>query len=516
MLRSGQTLTVDHLTLVRGLITSGAGGETLSSQNPIVVRSTTASPFYFSIGNGRSITIDGPLYSEDDSALVVINRYSLEDKEENNGELKGGTIYFNGENSAYKGKIRVDYLTTYNKGYTGTDSNTNIVLNVNSNNGLGGTPESAMPDALTLANGGTLAVGYATSSEAPFAPGGGLRGLTVSNGGRVSSSFALYFAMPVTSSDGSTLRFYNSNLTLASSFSGSVSVDCTGVSSLAFANGFEWTSTGTLTLPNGTVVSKGEGYTKMVAEVGSLGFGTSYAATEVWSMPGAIADGSTMHYLVYGKEFRTPEASPTTFPSGAKVTIVNGTFTLKTPDFTIGSLALGNGAKFDFANGWQSQSVSGRVTISSDNDFAIKFMSGGNHAVNASLAGNGTIVYGHRDNNTDNGSIMVGGNNIDYTGAMRVEGSRVVVSFHNARSGFMGADEIRGFEIAGKGGAFHPAHAEVGFSFPEGATVTLSTPAVPEPVSVRYCYKDFEVGTLKGANGLPVIPFSATLPEQTN
>ena len=100
--------------------------------------------------------------------------------------------------------------------------------------------------------------------------------------------------------------------------------------------------------------------------------------------------------------------------------------------------------------------------------------------------------------------------------AMRVEGGRVVVSFHNARSGFMGADEIRGFEIAGKGGTFHPAHAEVGFSFPEGATVTLSTPAVPEPVSVRYCYKDFEVGTLKGANGLPVIPFSATLPEQTN
>ena len=97
--------------------------------------------------------------------------------------------------------------------------------------------------------------------------------------------------------------------------------------------------------------------------------------------------------------------------------------------------------------------------------------------------------------------------------AMRVEGGRVVVSFDNARSGFLGADEIRGFEIAGKGGVFHPAHAEVNFSFPEGATVTLSTPTVPEPVSVRYCYKDFEVGTLKGANGLPVIPFSATLPE---
>jgi sialate O-acetylesterase len=51
-------------------------------------------------------------------------------------------------------------------------------------------------------------------------------------------------------------------------------------------------------------------------------------------------------------------------------------------------------------------------------------------------------------------------------------------------------------------------------SFPGGLTVILSTPAVPEPVAVRYCYKDFEVGTLKGANGLPLIPFSASLPEE--
>jgi hypothetical protein len=90
------------------------------------------------------------------------------------------------------------------------------------------------------------------------------------------------------------------SITLSSAVSGSVSFDCTGASSLSFGNGFEWTSTGTLTLPDGTVVSKGESYTKMVAEVGTLGYGTSYAANEVWSAPGAIADGSTMHYLVYG------------------------------------------------------------------------------------------------------------------------------------------------------------------------------------------------------------------------
>ena len=98
--------------------------------------------------------------------------------------------------------------------------------------------------------------------------------------------------------------------------------------------------------------------------------------------------------------------------------------------------------------------------------------------------------------------------------AMRVDGGKVIVSFDNARAGFLGTDEIRGFEIAGKGGGFHPAKAELQMSFREGNCVVLSTPAVPEPVSVRYCYKDFEVGTLKGANGLPLIPFSATLPEE--
>lgn len=432
----GNTLTVDHLTLVRGLITSGVGGETLASSNPIVVRSTTAGPFYFSIGKGRSITIDGPLYSEDDTALVVINRYSLEDMAENDDELRGGTINFNGENSAYKGKVKVDYLTVYGKGYTGTDSNTNIVLNVNSNNALGGTPAAAMPDALTLSNGGTLAVGYATSSEAPFAPGGGLRGLTVSNGGRVFSSSALYFAMPVTSSDGSTLRFYNSNLTLASSFSGSVSVDCTGVSSLAFANGFEWTSTGTLTLPNGTVVSKGEGYTKMVAQISEMAWSsdgsTIYTTGAHWSGGTGVSNDGTLHFLDYGLQCRTPEDNPLSFPVTEKLTIVNGTFTLKSANYTIGNLELCSGAKFDFANNWQSQSVSGGVTISSVNDFAVKFMTGGNHAVNASLTGNGTIVYGHRDNNTDNGSITVGGDNSGYIGSMRAEGNGITAKFSAA------------------------------------------------------------------------------------
>ena len=89
----------------------------------------------------------------------------------------------------------------------------------------------------------------------------------------------------------------------------------------------------------------------------------------------------------------------------------------------------------------------------------------------------------------------------------RLENGKVVVSFDNVR-GFRGMTEkIVGFELAGRGGHFHPADAEL-----RGNTVVLSTRAVPEPVEVRYCFKDFEVGNLKSASGLPVIPFRAIIP----
>ena len=93
-----------------------------------------------------------------------------------------------------------------------------------------------------------------------------------------------------------------------------------------------------------------------------------------------------------------------------------------------------------------------------------------------------------------------------------VKDGKVYVYFDNARTGFLGLDEaVRGFEIAGGSGIFHPASAEVHMSFREGTYVVLSTPAVPEPKAVQYCFKDFEVGNVKGTNGLPLIPFRASV-----
>lgn len=86
-----------------------------------------------------------------------------------------------------------------------------------------------------------------------------------------------------------------------------------------------------------------------------------------------------------------------------------------------------------------------------------------------------------------------------------VRDGRVLIRFDNSRLGFMGTDEIKGFEVAGGGGTFHPAKAEI---LP-GGVVAVWCDLVPNPVEVRYCFKDFEVGTLIGGNGLPVIPFRA-------
>ena len=62
--------------------------------------------------------------------------------------------------------------------------------------------------------------------------------------------------------------------------------------------------------------------------------------------------------------------------------------------------------------------------------------------------------------------------------------------------------EIEGFELAGADRVFHPATG-----IPRGNTVTVSSPEVPEPVAVRYCFRNWCRGTLFNSYGLPALPF---------
>lgn len=62
--------------------------------------------------------------------------------------------------------------------------------------------------------------------------------------------------------------------------------------------------------------------------------------------------------------------------------------------------------------------------------------------------------------------------------------------------------ELGGFELAGADKVFHPTTAKI-----EGATVLLSTPAVPDPIAVRYAWRNAPAAGLFNQEGLPATPF---------
>jgi sialate O-acetylesterase len=61
---------------------------------------------------------------------------------------------------------------------------------------------------------------------------------------------------------------------------------------------------------------------------------------------------------------------------------------------------------------------------------------------------------------------------------------------------------VTGFEVAGADRVFHPADAKI-----DGASVIVSSAAVPEPVAVRYAFTNAPAASLVNAAGLPAAPF---------
>ena len=54
----------------------------------------------------------------------------------------------------------------------------------------------------------------------------------------------------------------------------------------------------------------------------------------------------------------------------------------------------------------------------------------------------------------------------------------------------------------GKDKVFKPATATL-----EGGRLVVQSASVSEPVAVRYCFRNYQTGSVKGANGLPLMPF---------
>lgn len=86
---------------------------------------------------------------------------------------------------------------------------------------------------------------------------------------------------------------------------------------------------------------------------------------------------------------------------------------------------------------------------------------------------------------------------------MKIEGNQVKLTLDNAPNGLTSfGKELSCFEIAGANKRFYPAQA-----FITGTGITLFSPAVNEPVAVRYAFKDFIIGDLFNIEGLPASSF---------
>jgi sialate O-acetylesterase len=91
--------------------------------------------------------------------------------------------------------------------------------------------------------------------------------------------------------------------------------------------------------------------------------------------------------------------------------------------------------------------------------------------------------------------------------SMRIDGDKAALLFENegVECAVRSEGNIEGFEIAGRDRVFYPAVASRGRGY--SREVVVSSEKVPEPVAVRYCFRNFMPGNAKGVNGLPLIPF---------
>lgn len=88
--------------------------------------------------------------------------------------------------------------------------------------------------------------------------------------------------------------------------------------------------------------------------------------------------------------------------------------------------------------------------------------------------------------------------------SFRIDGNKAVVGFITNFFGICRNWGLEGFEIAGEDKQFHPAKSEFHWQTNE---VFLTSDDVPNPVAVRYCFKDFQIGNLIGGYELPCFPF---------
>ncbi|HMH22502.1 MAG TPA: sialate O-acetylesterase [Puia sp.] len=88
--------------------------------------------------------------------------------------------------------------------------------------------------------------------------------------------------------------------------------------------------------------------------------------------------------------------------------------------------------------------------------------------------------------------------------SMKIAGDKAILSFDHASGGFRSPGTgLVNFEIAGMDKVFYPAKATI----LEGGKIEVENSTVPSPVAVRYAFKNWVVGDLYNAEGLPCSSF---------
>ena len=90
--------------------------------------------------------------------------------------------------------------------------------------------------------------------------------------------------------------------------------------------------------------------------------------------------------------------------------------------------------------------------------------------------------------------------------SMKVEKGKAVLLFSGVDGeGLTIKGDIFGFEMAGSDHVFYPAKASK--AFPNMTQLTVFSDKVIEPVAVRYCFKNFSIGSISNVYGQPMVPF---------
>ncbi|MFO7668607.1 MAG: sialate O-acetylesterase [Bacteroidales bacterium] len=106
-----------------------------------------------------------------------------------------------------------------------------------------------------------------------------------------------------------------------------------------------------------------------------------------------------------------------------------------------------------------------------------------------------------------------GYHSLDYSSpifdSLRIKEGGIVLKFKNAEMGLFSYGELEDFEIAGEDRVFYPASAKIGLrnDVIKRNEVFVKSDKVPDPVAVRYAWRNYSVGTLFGTNLLPASSF---------